>query len=406
MGITIRKAKDGAKRYDVRVRHGGRVFFEGGFRTVDAAREALARLTKIALAEKYGMAATPPPKPRDPTVADLLGDPDSPSGPGAGTYLEWIALPNVKAPGYVRRVRTAARALLPFFGLLRVSELTRDRVVEYQRIRLSSPLRVGEKSRAAPKRETPRKANPRGGKAPAPRTVGPACVNRELLTLRACLTWAADPDRDPARRIERNPLLKVPMLREPEPRNPTLTADDEARLLAACRPPWLRELVVLLLATGLRPGEALALRWSDLNADQRLLTIRHSKTNRSRLVPVPEAVLVMLLSRRPARDRDGLVFTSRSGHAIASNKAAHHFAPIARKLGLAFTLHGCRHVFASRALSAGASLPQISAILGHRTLATSARYAHARLPDLQGIVDAVAARSRPKLVIVRREAEG
>ncbi len=410
MGIRKWTRESGKTLYYARTWFEGKEYVEGGFTTRAAAEKAMGVLRKRLEGIKLGEPEVKAP--HDPTVRELMGDPDAASGPGAGTYLRWIAMPNNKAPGYVRRVMTAARPLLRFFGDRRVSELKRDLATDYQRQRQTEPLRVGAKAKAAAqaRREAlglpapaKGKAAGKGRKAAKPRLVGPACVNRELLTLRACLSWAADPDRDAAHRIDRNPMAKVPMLREPEPRNPTLTGDDEQRLLAACRPPWLRELVALLLATGMRPGEALALQWGDLNADQRLITVRHSKSNRSRLVPTPGATLAALLVRRPEGNGDSLIFQSRSGKPITSGKAAHHFTPIARALGFAFTLHGCRHVFASRMLSAGASLPQIASVLGHRTLQTSTRYAHARLPDLQVLVDEVAALSRPKLTVVPKE---
>jgi len=401
MGITTRKVANGAKRYDVRVRHGGQVYFEGGFRTWDAAREALARLMKRALAEKYGMAATPPPKPWDPTVAELLGSPDAPE---AGSYLDWLAMPGNRAPSHVRRVKTAVRALLPLIGSRRVSELTSDVVADYQRTRQSMPLRLGEANRAAAAARREALGLPPLPPRPSEvaRTAGPACINRELSVLKAALAWATDPSRDPARRLERNPLAKLPVLREPEPRNPTLTIEDQVRLLDACSPRWLRDLVELMVATGLRPGEALALRWSDLNPDQGLLVVRHAKTIRSRLVPVPGEVLAELLARRPSdADREDLVFQSRNGRRISVEKAGHHFKGACVRAGLAgLTLHCLRHVFASRLLSAGASLPQVASVLGHRSLHATTRYAHPRLADLAALVEAVAAKARPSFRIV------
>ncbi len=427
MGILTRTLSDGTKRYDVRLWYRGKSYFRGGFTTRDAAKRAMREVMGEVDAARAGVPEVRAPY--DPTIRALLGNPDADAA-GEGTYLEWLALPNNKAPNYVRRVRTAVRALLPFFGDRRVSELTADIVREYQRTRQASPRQVGAKARAAAlarrrERFDARAADDdrrkalglpaRRGRRPEPvpegpaadgactegtRTVGPACVNREILALRAALTWAADPERDPARRLDRSPLnARRLALQEPEPPNPSLSVQDEVALLNACRPPWLRELVSLLLGTGMRPGEALALRWSDVNPDQRLATVRHSKTNRSRQVPIPARVLAMLESRRP-KTGDGLVFLSRSDKPIGSGKAAHHFTPIARSVGLTFTLHGCRHIWASRALSAGASLPQIASVLGHATLQVARRYSHSRLPDLQALVDEVAERARPRPALV------
>lgn len=399
-GIGVRTLSDGRKTYHVRVYLDGKERFIGGLRTQKAAETALGELRRQL--ERAHIGIPEPVAPNDPTFRELAGDPDAVDGQAKGTYLAWLKMPNNKALNYVRRVETALRSLLPFFGSCHISELNKDLVAQYQQKRLTSTLRVGEKAKLAAKArrgnndDTPGRQK-RAKDATPPRTVGPACVNRELLTLRACLSWAADDQRDPARRIARNPLTRLTMLQEPEPRNPTLSIEAERTLLDACHPPWMRDLVTFLLGTGMRPGEALALRFRDLNPDQGLATVRVAKNNRSRLVPVPRRVMEMILARRPKKDDgtpndDAPVFQSSRGNSISSGKAAHTFTPIARGLGLDFTLHSCRHIWASRALSMGATLPQIAAVLGHRNLASATmRYTHARLPDLQSISEAVAA---------------
>jgi len=61
--------------------------------------------------------------------------------------------------------------------------------------------------------------------------------------------------------------------------------------------------------------------------------------------------------------------------------------------GLAdFRFHDCRHSFASYLLSAGASLPELAAALGHRSLAMVARYAHLERPHAATLAELVAER--------------
>src|SRR5206468_278578 len=69
-----------------------------------------------------------------------------------------------------------------------------------------------------------------------------------------------------------------------------LSAEELARVLAAARSdvaaPWLVPAIELAVRTGLRQGELLCLRWTDLDAAARLITILHTKNNTPRHVPL------------------------------------------------------------------------------------------------------------------------
>ncbi len=424
MGITTRKATDGTPRYDVRVRHAGKVFFEGGFRTKDAAKEALARLSREAMAAKY-LPAVEVRAPYDPTIADLLGDPDNPDKPGAGTYLEWMGRTGAKvAPSYLRRLRTAIRALLPFWGTRRASEVNGDTLVAYQRHRQSAAVQTGAKIHAAAvaRRQVPA--------APATRrrrivaavkqgpTIGPACINREVMALRGALTWAADATRDSSRRIVPVAWPKGIMLEEPPPANKVLLPEADDRLREV-RPEWLRDLAILLRATGMRPGEGLALTWQAVDLDAGALVVLKSKTRLQRPVAIPADALAMLQARRTARDADvaarlergepagpgaDLVFCTSTGGALTSSKAASIWHREAERLdlrseeGLRPTLHSLRHTLATRVQERGYTDSEIAALLGHsRTAAVTRRYLHSGMARLREMVESAAPNGRPTL---------
>ena len=94
-----------------------------------------------------------------------------------------------------------------------------------------------------------------------------------------------------------------------------LSADEVAALLAAARETWLYEVILLAVATGLRRGELLALRWSDLDLESGLLSVNRAieetgagigfkapKTARSRrTLPLPQIAVeaLRLPSLRP-----------------------------------------------------------------------------------------------------------
>lgn len=130
----------------------------------------------------------------------------------------------------------------------------------------------------------------------------------------------------------------------------------------------------LLILTGCRRGEILGLRWEDVDLNARELRLRDSKTG-PRVVP---------LSPSAARLLADLPRSAASPWVIPGRKPGTHM----RRLGNAWRLlrgraglgdvrlHDLRHSFASNALAVGESLPMIARLLGHRQIASTARYAH------------------------------
>lgn len=437
MGILTRTLSDGSKRYDVRCWYKGKSFFKGGFTTRDAAKKALREVMGDVDTARLG---TPEPvAPFDPTIRELMGNPDNEDKPGAGTFLEEMSRPGVAEPSYYRRLRVAARPLLAFFADLHVSELSRDKIREYQRIREESPLRVGEANRKAgearrrerweryqidiARRRALGLPLPRGRRlddpaaaankaGPATRTVATSTINREVMTLRSCLHWASHPDREAACRVDCRLSFEGLAKKEPEALVPDLRGEDQVRLINACKPPWLRDLVVVMLGSGLRSGEALALTCDNVNVDERRITVESSKTDNPRKVPVSREALAVLEARRD-RYSDGPLFRTAAGNPITSGKAASAFRPVAVKLGLKqrrdgklLTLHSLRHSFASRLIGAGAALPAVADALGHRGLSSvTKRYVHTKPEELEALIDRAADSYRPTPAIVRREGE-
>jgi integrase len=131
-----------------------------------------------------------------------------------------------------------------------------------------------------------------------------------------------------------------------------------------------------LMLTGWREGEALTLKWSDLNVERGTATLLDTKIGRSeRELGAPALLLIEEL--RPLR-RDG------NPHVFYGAKEKAHFADTARlwdcvrhAAGLPdVRLHDLRHGYASVGLAGGLTLPVIGALLGHNDIATTSRYAH------------------------------
>ena len=190
------------------------------------------------------------------------------------------------------------------------------------------------------------------------------------------------------------------------------------KLLEALKGERLGALFTVALALGLRRGEALGLRWQDVDFDARTLrvcqalarvgreiVISEPKTASSRrILPLPETLAVSLRERRKqqleermaAGDKwtdSGLVFTSRLGEPIDPRTVKRHLDRILTAAKLPHCrVHDLRHFCASLLLAQGVPLKVVSDILGHTQISITADlYTHV-LPSLKQ--DAIGALDR------------
>jgi len=159
----------------------------------------------------------------------------------------------------------------------------------------------------------------------------------------------------------------------------------------------LRLLVIVLYCTGLRAGEALGLKWSDVDLEQNLFKVGPSK-GRTRWVPFRADVARLLRAwhAEESPEPDTLVFAQDNGHRRRVGPTSQSFRFLFRRLGLkprrgrvGPRLHDLRHTFAVHCLQRWyrqqrdpqRMLPWLSAYLGHRNLVGTEHYLHAT-PEL------------------------
>jgi integrase len=182
-----------------------------------------------------------------------------------------------------------------------------------------------------------------------------------------------------------------------------LTANQAEALLDVLRGDRLEALYRVMLATGLRRGEALALHWSDLDLDAATLRVRWTlsrtsnglqlgepKTEKSRRsVPLPHAAVNTLREHRkhqfkeqlaagPLWQKTGLVFTTEIGTPLEPRNVLRRFEALAARAGLqGVHLHTLRHSAASFLLAAGTHTKVVQEHLGHSSYAITADiYSH------------------------------
>lgn len=149
--------------------------------------------------------------------------------------------------------------------------------------------------------------------------------------------------------------------------------------LALCR---------FLAVTGWRLGEALNLRWRDVDLATRTARLPDTKTGAS-VRALPRRACDVLRGIGTGKP-DALVFLAARGTGPMTG-APGYLKRIFAEAGLEdVTAHTLRHAFASMALDGGASELTIAALLGHRAGSVTARYAHHADAVLLAAADRVA----------------
>jgi integrase/recombinase XerD len=184
--------------------------------------------------------------------------------------------------------------------------------------------------------------------------------------------------------------LKVPRLKEEQRILPTFSTTDIQKIVkwkpkGFC-PTRLHVLALLLADTGCRSGEALTLRWADVDFDNMLLKLC-GKGAKDRLVPF-SFELRRHLYRWKQLNKWDLVFPTWQGQHMGRRNELRGVKRLCKRLGIvapARTIHAFRHTFAVNYLRRGGSVFHLQKVLGHSSLEMTRRYANLVTEDLQAV---------------------
>jgi integrase len=198
--------------------------------------------------------------------------------------------------------------------------------------------------------------------------------------------------------IHTNPIQRLEKDERPKATRRELPSLDRNAIgaLISATPERYRTLITVSVLTGIRQGEALGLRWHDIDLREGLIHIRHQLDRNGSLVepktsaakrdiPIPPSLNRLLASHREDAFAKGfakptdLVFTSETGrHLDHRNINRRGLNKALETAGLPhLRWHDLRHLAASALISQGASIAYLSRILGHANPAiTLSIYAH------------------------------
>ena len=173
-----------------------------------------------------------------------------------------------------------------------------------------------------------------------------------------------------------NPCLGIQRYDEVK-RKRYLTAPEIKLLAEAFREeeqinPFAVAAIKILIMTGARLGEILSAKWEWIDGD--ILKLPDSKTG-AKDITLPSPVLDVLSSLPRLEMNPYIIVGKKSGQHMVNLRKP--WMRIVKRAGVEHVrLHDLRHSFASFAVSSGASLTLIGGQLGHRSIATTQRYAH------------------------------
>jgi integrase len=227
--------------------------------------------------------------------------------------------------------------------------------------------------------------------------LGPSGVRQAVFVTSAVLDHALRSGR-----IRANPArgLKLP---RPQRRDHVFLTHEQVYELASASDPW-RVFVLLLAYTGLRWGEATALRVCDIDLTRRRIDVRRAhadvgghiilgtpKSHQARTVPVPRFLAAELSERMAGKKPDDLVFTKPGGYLLRlPNWRREVFLAARSRAGISsrFRVHDLRHTAASLMIQAGYPPKMLQEIMGHASITTTLDlYGHLYPGDMDRYAD-------------------
>lgn len=223
----------------------------------------------------------------------------------------------------------------------------------------------------------------------------PAVANRILSSVSCVFKFAAQNGHIP--RTAENPAQGISKFPE-KARKRFLSPDELQRWFAAVdRMPsrTFADFFLMLLYTGHRSGKVKSMRWSDITLSQRIWRIETNKNGEEITVHLPEPAIEILERRDQSSEWVFPAPNRKTGHIKVS---CHAWGALLEDADISdFRMHDLRHTMASWQAINGASLTVIGSSLGHRSHASTARYAHVSLDAVRESVDSATA----KMVAVR-----
>lgn len=255
--------------------------------------------------------------------------------------------------------------LQAFFGPSKLRDITPLRVEEYQQARV--------------------------------RDVCPATSNREMALLKHMFNMAERWGQYQGT----NPVRLVKFLPENNHRFETLSEEQEDKLLRAS-PPYLRDMILFAINTGLRTSDIFNLQWIEVDIEQRRLKKIVKKSDRPLSLPLNDTAFGIVEARLAVQHGPYVFYNPMTGDKFRDVKGA-LLAAVKRSGQPKITWHMFRHTFASRLTRDGVDIVTVKELLGHSNVSTTMRYAHSNDDAKRRAVNRLSKRDKTVTIVPRTQ---
>ena len=212
-------------------------------------------------------------------------------------------------------------------------------------------------------------------------------INRELTCLKTMMNWAMDSEEYD---FETTLPRKIKLLKESSGRLRYLTEEEMQKIIEKAIPLHLKVFYVLAFATGMRKGEILGLKWSNIDLVNGFISVEKTKgsettkSGKTRGISIDSSVCDVLKWWKEQIGKEYKLYSTPHYIPPVDNinvfkvkdvRKAHNTA--CKKAGIEdFRIHDCRHTAATIFRREGTRLDTLKNILGHSTIKLTMRYAH------------------------------
>ena len=185
-----------------------------------------------------------------------------------------------------------------------------------------------------------------------------------------------------------DPGLRIPRPKTVRNLPVVLSVEEVSRLLAGVNNPKHRAILMVVYSAGLRVGEVVRLKVSDIDSERALIHVRQAKGRKDRYLMLSDLALRALRDYWPTeRPTDWLFPGAKQGRHLHQRSVQKVFAQAKEGAGLRkkVSVHSLRHAFATHLLEDGVDIRYIQKLLGHKSTKTTEIYTRVSRRSIQAI---------------------
>ena len=166
-----------------------------------------------------------------------------------------------------------------------------------------------------------------------------------------------------------------------------LSKEEVESILHACHNLKHKTMLSLIYSCGLRSGEVISLKVSNINSKRNVIEIKQAKGFKDRTVMLSEKILLLLRAYYTAYKPRNYLFEGQYGDQYTATSLRSVFKDACKKANIKNqpTLHWLRHSFATHLLEGGTDLRYIQQLLGHASSKTTEIYTHVSTKNISQI---------------------